>query len=54
MPNDNKLVNYVAFCKANDAIFTDANLEKDPTAKPMKYVAPSILDPKDIITDEEE
>ena len=51
---DPKLINYVDFCKQNEAIFTDPNLEKDPTKKLAAFNAPSILDPKDVLNDEEE
>ena len=51
---DPKLINYVEFCKLNDAIFTDANLEKDPTKRLNQFKAPSILDPKDVLNDAEE
>ena len=51
---DPKLINYVDFCKQNDLIFTDVNLEKEPTKQLNKFVAPSILDPKDVLNDEEE
>lgn len=51
---DPKLINYVDFCKQNDLIFTDVNLEKEPTKTLNRFVAPSILDPKDVLNDEEE
>ena len=51
---DPKLVNYVEFCKLNEAIFTDVNLEKDPTKRLDTFKAPSILDPKDVLNDAEE
>ena len=51
---DPKLINYVEFCKLNDAIFTDTNLEKDPTKRLNQFKAPSILDPKDVLNEAEE
>lgn len=54
MPHDKNLINYTTFCKENDAIFTDASLEKDPTKRMDKFQAPSILDPKDVLNDDEE
>ena len=51
---DPKLINYVDFCKINDMIFTDVNLEKEPTKRLTNFTAPSILDPKDVLNDEEE
>jgi len=54
VPNDPTLVNYVAFCAENELIFTDPNLEKDPTKQIGKWQAPSILDPKDVLDEAEE
>lgn len=54
MPGPNQLVDYVNFCKENDKIFTDANLEKDPTKRLDTWKAPSILDPKDVLDEAEE
>ena len=51
---DPKLINYVEFCKLNETIFTDVNLEKDPTKRLDTFKAPSILDPKDVLNDAEE
>ena len=51
---DPKLINYVAFCKFNDMIFTDSTLEKDPLKRMDNFKAPSILDPKDVLNDQEE
>lgn len=54
MPNDKRLVDYVSFCKENDLIFTNPNLEKEPTTTIGKWQAPSILDPKDVLDEAEE
>lgn len=54
LPNDPTLVNYVTFCDELDAIFTNKTLEKNPTARPNTFNAPSILDPKDVLNTEEE
>ena len=53
-PQDPKLVNYVDFVKETNLIFTDPNLEKDPTKVIGKWTAPSILDPKDVLNEAEE
>jgi Ca2+-binding EF-hand superfamily protein len=53
-PQDPKLVNYVDFVKETNLIFTDPNLEKDPTKVIGKWQAPSILDPKDVLNEAEE
>jgi len=54
MPNDAGLINYVKFCDELDYVFTDKTLEKNPTVLPTGFNAPSILDPKDVLNDEEE
>lgn len=54
MPNDAGLVDYVTFCDELDAIFTNKALEKNPTARPDTFNAPSILDPKDVLNANEE
>ena len=47
-------MNYVAFNEEIERIFTEKDLEKDPTKKPAEFKAPSILDPKDVLNDQEE
>ena len=42
------------FCAEIEAIFTEKDLEKNPTKRLTGWKAPSILDPKDLINDEEE
>lgn len=37
-----------------DKIFTERDLEKDPVKKLEEFKAPSILDPKNILTNDEE
>jgi len=54
LQNDRTLVNYVTFCDELDAIFTNKALEKNPTARPDTFNAPSILDPKDVLNTAEE
>ena len=48
------MINYVDFCEETDYIFTDKTLEKAPTKTLTAFNAPSILDPKDVLNDEEE
>ena len=45
---------YFDFNEEIEKIFTLKNLEKDPTLTLSKYSAPSILDPKNKLTSEEE
>jgi hypothetical protein len=47
-------VNYVDFCEEIAAIFTDKTLEKNPTKTLSTFNAPSILDPKSVLSDDEE
>lgn len=54
LPKDRGLINYVDFCEETDYIFTDKTLEKAPTKTLTAFNAPSILDPKDVLNDEEE
>lgn len=54
LPTDAGLINYVTFCDELDAIFTNKALEKNPTARPDSFNAPSILDPKDVLNTQEE
>ena len=53
-PQDPNLVAYTAFCNELDGIFTNKALEKNPTARPDVFNAPSILDPKDVLNEAEE
>lgn len=48
------LVNYVDFCEEVGKIFTEKDLEKNPTKTLTPFTAPSILDPKHCLTEEEE
>lgn len=48
------LVNYVDFCEEIANIFTDKTLEKNPTKTLSAFKAPSILDPKSVLSDDEE
>ena len=54
MQNDATKVNYVAFNEGIEVIFTEKGLEKDPTKRLEEYKAPSILDPKCVLTNDEE
>jgi Ca2+-binding EF-hand superfamily protein len=47
-------INYVLFNEDIEKIFTEKDLEKDPLKKVQEFKAPSILDPKDILNNEEE
>jgi len=48
------MVNYVTFTDDIDKIFTEKDLEKNPTKRIANWNAPSILDPKDVLNTEEE
>jgi len=48
------LVTYVPFCEQIDNIFTEKDLEKIPTKRLTTFVAPSILDPSDVLNGDEE
>lgn len=48
------LVDYVFFCEAISQIFTDKSLEKNPTKTLSAFKAPSILDPKQVLSEDEE
>lgn len=47
-------INYVAFVDEISLVFTTTGLEKDPLIKPQQYQPPSYLDPKEILTPQEE
>ncbi len=48
------LVNYVDFCEEVARIFTEKDLEKNPTKRLSSFTAPSILDPRDVLSSDEE
>jgi hypothetical protein len=48
------MVDYVSFNEHIENIFTDKFLEKDPEKTLSEFKAPSILDPKNVLTDGEE
>lgn len=48
------MVDYVRFNEEIDRVFTDKLLEKDPLKTVQEFKAASILDPKDVLTAEEE
>ena len=52
-PNSD-MVNYVNFTDEIDRIFTEKDLEKFPTKRINEFKAPSILDPKDVLNNDEE
>jgi hypothetical protein len=54
VPGDANKVNYVDFNEAIEAIFTFKDLEKNPLKKTVEFKAPSILDPKNVLTKDEE
>lgn len=54
LPHDRTLVNYKRLCDEIDAIFTACDIEKDPCKRPATFIPPSILDPKDYLTPDEE
>jgi Ca2+-binding EF-hand superfamily protein len=54
LPHDPTKVNYVQFNEDVEKIFTEKDLEKDPTKKLTEFKAPSILDPKDVLNNQEE
>ena len=54
VPGDPTKVNYVAFNETIEEIFTIKSLEKDPLKKTIEFNAPSILDPKHVLSPEEE
>lgn len=54
VPGDKFMVNYISFNNEIEDIFTEKDLEKNPTKKLTPFNAPSCLDPKDILSAEEE
>ena len=52
--SDPTKVNYVAFNEEIEGIFTQKDLEKNPIKTLESFKAPSILDPKNALTDGEE
>jgi Ca2+-binding EF-hand superfamily protein len=54
MPTDSTLVNYKTFCSEVDSIFTAPDIEKDPLKRVQTFTAPSILDPKDYLSRDED
>lgn len=48
------LVDYVSFCEEIANIFTEKDLEKNPTKTLKSFDAPSILDPKNVLNEQEE
>lgn len=53
-PNDPIKIRYFDFNEDIERIFTLKDLEKNPGTTLDKFKAPSILDPKDILSHEEE
>ena len=54
IPIDENLINYKQFDDDIEKIFVEKELEKAPTKTFTEFKAPSILDPKDVLNDEEE
>ena len=54
LPNDTTKINYIQFNTEIELIFTEKGLERDPTKKLTAFNAPSILDPKHVLQDQEE
>ena len=54
LPGDSTKVDYVKFNSEIEIIFTEKGLEKNPTKKLEEFKAPSILDPKNVLDDDEE
>ena len=54
VPNDSTKVNYIEFNEAIENIFTFKDLEKDPLKRTQEFHAPSILDPKHVLSRDEE
>ena len=54
VPSDPTKVNYLEFNEIIESIFTFKDLEKNPLKKIIEFKAPSILDPKNVLTKEEE
>lgn len=54
VPGDFINVNYLTFSDEIDRIFTEKDLEKNPTKSVSTWKAPSILDPKDVLNNDEE
>jgi uncharacterized Fe-S cluster-containing MiaB family protein len=48
------LVNYIDFCEEIGNIFTEKDLEKNPTKSLKSFTSPSILDPKNVLSEAEE
>ncbi len=54
LPQDPTKVNYVVFNEQIENVFTEKDLEKNPLKTLSVFKAPSILDPKDVLNNEEE
>lgn len=54
LPQDPTLINYVAFSDEIEKIFTEKDLEKYPTKRLSEWRAPSILDPLNVLDENEE
>jgi len=54
MPSDPTKVNYVKFNEEIEGIFTHKDLEKNPQKKHEGFKAPSILDPKHVLSEDED
>lgn len=53
-PKDSAKIRYFEFNEDIESIFTQKDLEKNPTKTVSEYVAPSIFDPKNLLEESEE
>lgn len=53
-PSDENLIDYVQFNNEVENIFTKKGLEKEPTTRLQEFKTPSLIDPEDVLTDDEE
>jgi hypothetical protein len=53
-PADPLKINYIIFNEEIEKLFTEKDLEKNPVKKVQTFNAPSILDPKDVLNNDEE
>ena len=51
---DSKLIDYIEFNEDIDLIFTKKGLEKEPTTVVKEFKVPSLIDPEDVLNDDEE
>uniref|UniRef100_A0A7S3KPW0 EF-hand domain-containing protein n=1 Tax=Euplotes crassus TaxID=5936 RepID=A0A7S3KPW0_EUPCR len=54
LPDDPNMINYIDFNEDIELIFTKKGLEKEPTTQVQEFKIPSLIDPDDVLTDDEE